>query len=65
MELPRSGNLSEVPKLKYLVRYYKPNALFLSETLVPSNKQMLFVLYLGLIIVLLSSNGRSGGLALL
>ena len=35
-------NLSVVPKLKYLVHYYKPNALFLSETLVHSNKNNFF-----------------------
>jgi hypothetical protein len=32
------GNLSVVPKLKFLVLYYNPDALFLSETLVHINK---------------------------
>jgi len=33
------GNFRVVPKLKYLVRCYKPDALFLSETLVTQIKQ--------------------------
>lgn len=59
------GNLSVVPKLKYLVLYYKSDALFLSETLVHSNKTNEFRYFLGfdncLVVI---GNGRSGGIAL-
>jgi hypothetical protein len=59
------GNLSVVPKLKYLVRYYKLDTLFLSETLVHSNKTNEFRHLLGFDNCFsVSSNGRSGGLAL-
>jgi hypothetical protein len=59
------GHLSVVPKLKYLVRYYKPDALFLSETLVHSNKTEAFRYMLGFEnCFAVNSNGRSGGLAL-
>lgn len=59
------ANLSVVPKLKYLIRYYKPDALFLSETLVHSNKTDAFRYLLGFDNCFsVSSNGRSGGLAL-
>jgi len=58
-------NLSVVPKLKYLVNYYKPGALFLSETLVHSNKTTDFRYMLGFDnCFYVSSNGRSGCLAL-
>jgi hypothetical protein len=57
-------NLSVVPKLKYLVRY-KLNALFLSETLVHSNKtnDLRYMFHFDNCFDV-SSNGRSGGLAL-
>jgi len=59
------GNLSVVLKLKYLVRYYKPDALFLSETLVHSNKTNDFRYMLSFDNCFsVSSNGRSGGLTL-
>jgi len=47
------GNPSIVPKLKYIVRYHKPAALFLSETLVHSNKANEFRICLVLTIALL------------
>lgn len=59
------GNLSVVLQLKYLVRYYKSDALFLSKTLVHSNKTDVFRYLLGLDNCFsISSNGRSGVLAL-
>jgi len=59
------GNLSVIPKLKYLVHYYKPDVLFLSETLVHSNKTNDFRYMLGFDnCFAVSSNGRSGGLTL-
>jgi hypothetical protein len=65
MELPRPGNLSVVPKLKYLVHYYKSDALFLSETLVHSNKTDEFRYLLGFDNCFsVGRYGRSGRLAL-
>jgi len=32
------GNLRLIPKIKFLVRYYKPHILFLCETIVEVNK---------------------------
>jgi exonuclease III len=59
------GNLRVVPKLKYLVRFFKPDVLFLSETLVSSNKSEAFRYLLGFDSCLaVSCTGRSGGLAL-
>jgi hypothetical protein len=59
------GNLRVVPKLKYLVRYFRPDVLFLSETLVSSNKSEAFRYMLGYVSCLaVNSTGRSGGLAL-
>lgn len=56
--------LSVVPKLRYIVRYYKPDALFLSETLIHFNRTEEFRYLLGFVNCLcISSNGRSGGLA--
>jgi len=58
------GSPSAIPNLKYLIRFYKPAILFLSETLVYRNKIEEFRYVLGF------SNcfsvdrvGRSGGLA--
>jgi len=63
MELPRLRKV--VAKLKYLVCYYKSVALFLSETLVHSNKTNDFCYMLGFDnCFAVSSNGRSGDLAL-
>ncbi|KEH37643.1 hypothetical protein MTR_2g043870 [Medicago truncatula] len=59
------GNPSIVPKLKYILRYHKPAALFLNETLVHSNKANEFRYMLGFDNrFVVSSIGRSGGLAL-
>jgi len=32
------GNLRVIPKIKFLIRYYKPGILFLSETILHVNK---------------------------
>lgn len=52
-------------KTKNVVRYYKFDALFLSETLVHSNKTQEFSYILGFDnCFTISSNGRSGGITL-
>jgi len=59
------GNLSVVPKLKFLVRYYNPDALFLSETLVNINKIEEFRYMLGYDYCFAPDRvGRGGGVAL-
>ena len=58
------GSLSAIPNLKFLVRYYKPDALFLCETLVFRNKIEEFRYILGFDNCLaVDRQGRSGGLA--
>jgi hypothetical protein len=59
------GNLSAVPKLKFLVRYYNPDAIFLSETLVHINKIEEFRYMLGYDYCFAPDRvGRGGGIAL-
>jgi len=59
------GNRSVALKLKYIIRYYKSNALFLSEALVHSNKTGEFCCLLGFDSYLaISGLRRSGCLAL-
>jgi exonuclease III len=59
------GSLSAIPNLKFLVRYYKPDALFLSETLVFRNKIEEFRCILGFEnCFAVDRQGRGGGLAL-
>ena len=58
------GSLSAIPNLKFLVRYYKPDTLFLSETLVFRNKIEKFRYILGFDnCFVFNRQGRSGGLA--
>ncbi|KEH36675.1 endonuclease/exonuclease/phosphatase family protein [Medicago truncatula] len=58
------GSPSAVPNLKYLVRFYKPSILFLSETLVYRNKIEEFHYVLGFSnCFAVDRVGRSGGLA--
>lgn len=57
--------LSVVPKLKYLLRYYKSDALFLNETVIQSNKTDEFRFLFGFNNCLaVNTNGCSGGLSL-
>jgi exonuclease III len=59
------GSLSAIPDLKYLVRHFNPDVLFLSETLVKRNKIEAFRYLLGFdSCVSVDCVGRSGGLAL-
>jgi len=59
------GSLSAIPNLKFLVRYYKPDALFLRETLVFKNKMEEFHYVLGFdYCFAVDRQGRSGGIAL-
>jgi len=59
------GAQVNMTQLKYIVRYYKSDALFLSETLVHSNKTNDFRYMLGFDNCFdMSSNGRNGGLTL-
>lgn len=59
------GSLSAVPKIKFLVRYYNLDTLFLSETLVPINKIEEFRYILGYDYGFAPDRvGRGGGIAL-
>jgi hypothetical protein len=59
------GNLRVIPKIKFLVRYYKPDILFLSETLVEVNKIEDFRYLLGYDSCFAPvRNSRGGGIAL-
>ena len=59
------GSLSAIFNLKFLVQYYKPDALFLSETLVFRNKIKEFRCILGFDnCFVVDRQGRGGGLAL-
>jgi exonuclease III len=59
------GSLSAVPDLKYLVRHYNPDLLFLSETLVHKNKIEDLRYFLGFDFCFsVDCIGRSGGLAM-
>ncbi|PNX90114.1 endonuclease/exonuclease/phosphatase family protein, partial [Trifolium pratense] len=60
------GNLSSVPKFKYLIRYYNPDAIFLCETLVHRNKIEELRILLGFEnCFAVDREGRGGGVALL
>ncbi|WJX95852.1 hypothetical protein P8452_77121 [Trifolium repens] len=60
------GGLRAVPSLKYLVRVYKPDELFLCETLSTSNKMEEFRCLLGYDSCFsVDCEGHSGGLAFL
>ncbi|MCH80906.1 replication protein A 70 kDa dna-binding subunit, partial [Trifolium medium] len=60
------GNPSAVPKFKYLIRYYNPDAIFLCETLVHSNKIEELRCLLGFDnCFAVDREGRGGGVALL
>lgn len=59
------GSPSAVPDLKYLVRHFNPDILFLSETLVRRNKIEVFRYLLGFDSCFsVDCTDRSGGLAL-
>jgi exonuclease III len=59
------GSPCAVPNLKYLVRVYKPDVLFLSETLCDSNKteELRYLLCYDFCFIV-NREGRGGGLAL-
>ncbi|CAJ2669983.1 unnamed protein product [Trifolium pratense] len=60
------GNLSAVPKFKFLLRYYKPDIIFLCETLVHKNKIDELRYLLGFEnCFAVDREGQGGGLALL
>ncbi|CAJ2652404.1 unnamed protein product [Trifolium pratense] len=60
------GNLSSVPKFKYLIRYYNPDAIFLCETLVHRNKIEELRILLGFEnCFAVDREGRGGSVALL
>jgi hypothetical protein len=59
------GSPSVVPKIKFLVRYYNPSILFLSETLIHTNKIEEFRYLLGFDYCFAPDRiGRGGGIAL-
>jgi hypothetical protein len=63
MELSGLGSPSVIPDLKYLVRRFNLNLLFLSETLVHQNKIEAFRCVLGFdFCFAVDRTGRSGGL---
>ncbi|XP_024640472.1 uncharacterized protein [Medicago truncatula] len=59
------GNLRVIPKIKFLVRYYKPDIIFLSETIIQVNKIEEFRYLLGYDSCFAPDRvGRGGGVAL-